>query len=180
MDVTALDVILFFFVNQNLQNNFFDIFMPFITKKAWMVFLPLVLWCAVRDRKTATIALVLGIGGILLADWAGNTFKYIFERIRPCHVLEGVRLLVGCGKSFSMPSNHAANAFAFMTPFFLLQKSRIRYIFVAVAAMVGFSRIYVGVHYPSDVLAGAFLGTLVSASILRLYGAASRRVKLSG
>ena len=175
MNLSALDSLLFFLVNNNLQNSFFDIIMPFITKKAWVFFLPLFLWCFLRDRKTATIALVLGVASLLLSDWTSNTLKYIFERDRPCSELDGVRLLVGCGKSFSMPSNHAVNAFAFMTPFFILQKYRIRYLFLTVALLVGFSRIYVGVHYPSDVLVGALIGVLVSASILRLYkGALSR------
>ncbi len=175
MSLPALDSLLFFLINHNLQNSFFDIVMPFITKKAWLIFLPLYLWCFAKDRKTATIALVLGLSSLLLSDWGSNALKHFFERIRPCSELDGVRVLVGCGKSFSMPSNHAVNAFAFITPFFILQRNRVRYLFVAVAVLVGFSRIYVGVHYPSDVIVGALIGLLVSMSVLRSYNVVLRR-----
>lgn len=175
MSLPALDSLLFFLINHNLQNSFFDIVMPFITKKAWLIFLPLYLWCFAKDRKTATIALVLGLSSLLLSDWGSNALKHFFERVRPCSELDGVRVLVGCGKSFSMPSNHAVNAFAFITPFFILQRNRVRYLFVAVALIVGFSRIYVGVHYPSDVIVGALIGLLVSMSVLRSYNVVLRR-----
>lgn len=175
MSLPALDSLLFFLINHNLQNSFFDIVMPFITKKAWLIFLPLYLWCFAKDRKTATIALVLGLSSLLLSDWGSNALKHFFERVRPCSELDGVRVLVGCGKSFSMPSNHAVNAFAFITPFFILQRNRVRYLFVAVALLVGFSRIYVGVHYPSDVIVGALIGLLVSMSVLRSYNVVLRR-----
>ena len=175
MSLPALDSLIFFLINHNLQNSFFDIVMPFITKKAWLIFLPLYLWCFAKDRKPATIALVLGLSSLLLSDWGSNALKHFFERVRPCSELDGVRVLVGCGKSFSMPSNHAVNAFAFITPFFILQRNRVRYLFVAVAVLVGFSRIYVGVHYPSDVIVGALIGLLVSMSVLRSYNVVLRR-----
>jgi membrane-associated phospholipid phosphatase len=175
MSLPALDALLFFFVNHNLQNSFFDIVMPFITKRAWVIFLPLFLWCVARDRKTAVLALVLGIASLMIADWTSNTLKHLFERVRPCHALDGVRMLVGCGKSFSMPSNHAVNAFAFMTPFYMFRKGGIRYLFLAAALLVGFSRIYVGVHYPSDVIAGAMIGVVMAIVILRSYAVVSRR-----
>jgi undecaprenyl-diphosphatase len=169
MSLPALDALLFFFVNHNLQNGLFDVVMPFVTRNAWVIFLPLFLWSAAKDRKTAVLALVLGIVSLLIADWTSNTLKHFFERVRPCQALDGVRLLVGCGKSFSMPSNHAVNAFAFMTPFSMLRKGRIRYLFLIAALLVGFSRIYVGVHYPSDVVAGGLIGVLMAIVILRAY-----------
>ncbi len=176
MSLPELDAFLFFLINIDLQNSFFDIVMPFITNHSWMVFLPLPLWCAVNDRKTALLAFVLGVGSLLLADWTGNILKDFFGRLRPCHVLEGVRLLSGCGNAFSMPSNHAVNAFAFITPFYvLLQRNPLRYGYLAVAVTVGFSRVYVGVHYPSDVVVGAVVGLTVSLLVMTSYRMASRR-----
>jgi len=121
--------------------------------------------------------LILGIVSLLIADWSANILKHYFERIRPCNALEGVRLLAGCGKSFSMPSNHSVNAFAFIAPLYMLLKNRMRYAFVAIAILVGFSRVYVGVHYPSDTIAGALLGVMLGISVVQFYRWSSERFK---
>ncbi len=177
MNLPVLDTSLFFFINRDLQNSFFDILMPFITKRAYLFFLPFFLLFFLKDKKKAVIALILGFASLLIADWASNTLKYFFERPRPCSGLDGVRVLVGCGKSFSMPSNHAVNAFAFMVPFYMLIKNRMRYAFAAIAFLVAFSRVYVGVHYPSDIVAGSVLGTIFAISVMKVYGWAYERYK---
>jgi membrane-associated phospholipid phosphatase len=174
MSLPELDRFLFFFFNQDIRNSFFDIVVPFLTRRAYIVFLPFVVWLFVKDWKRTLTILVISFASLMLADWIGNTFKLYFERIRPCKELEGVRLLVGCGKAFSMPSNHSVNAFAFAMSFFImLKREKVRYIFLAIAALVAFSRVYVGVHYPSDVAAGALLGVLMAISVVKIYGLAS-------
>jgi 4-amino-4-deoxy-L-arabinose transferase-like glycosyltransferase/membrane-associated phospholipid phosphatase len=175
MNLPAVDTSFFFFINRNLQNSVFDSLMPFVTAKSYLIFLPLYLWLFFKDRKNALIALVLALLSVLISDWSANVLKHYFERIRPCNALDGVRVLVGCTRSFSMPSNHAVNAFAFITPFYILIKKRMRYALIAVAVLVGFSRVYVGVHYPFDVLAGALLGILLSISVIGLYNWSSKR-----
>jgi undecaprenyl-diphosphatase len=127
------------------------------------------LWFLLKDRKKALIVLMLAFVSILISDWFSNIVKHYFERVRPCNEFDGVRFLVGCTRSFSMPSNHAANAFAFATPFYILFKNRLRYVFVIVALLVGFSRVYVGVHYPSDVIVGALIGAVLAISVVSLY-----------
>jgi len=177
MSLPEIDTLAFFLINKNLQNSLFDILMPFITDKSYLIFMPLFLLLFFKDREKALIALILGIVSLLIADWSGNILKHSFERIRPCDALDGVRLLAGCGKSFSMPSNHSVNAFAFISPLCMLLKNRMRYAFVAVAILVGFSRVYIGVHYPSDTIAGALLGVMLGISVVQFYHWSSERFK---
>ncbi|MBE0425376.1 MAG: glycosyltransferase family 39 protein [Nitrospirae bacterium] len=139
--------------------------------------MPLFLWILFKDKKNALILFFLAFSSLLIADWSSNILKHYFERIRPCHELDVIRVLVGCGKSFSMPSNHAANAFAFAMPFYVLLKNRLRYAFVAGAILIGFSRIYVGVHYPSDVIVGAVVGLILAITVVCLYKWLSKRYK---
>jgi undecaprenyl-diphosphatase len=106
--------------------------------------------------------LVLAVVSVVVADAIGNyAFKQVFLRARPCIVLEGVRLLVGCTNSPSFPSNHAINAGALAT-LVVLYMPRVWLPAAALAVLVGYSRIYVGAHYPLDVLAGGVLGIVVA------------------
>lgn len=144
--------------------------MPFATKNGRLLFLPFVIWLLYRERKKAWVPLVIGIVAVALADAAGGILKDFFARPRPCRVLGDVNLLVGCGPSYSFPSNHASNSFAFaaaLWPF--LRRARLSWLLFAVAAVIGFSRIYVGVHYPSDVIAGSLLGIGAAYAAHRLY-----------
>ncbi|MBI5188445.1 MAG: glycosyltransferase family 39 protein [Nitrospirae bacterium] len=177
MSLSEIDTSLFFSINHTLQNNLFDAIMPFITSRNYLLFFPLFIYLFFKDRKKAGIALAIAFASLALSDWSSYILKQIFERPRPCNTLEGVHLLVGCSSSYSMPSNHAANAFAFATPFYILFKERLRYAFIIVALLVGFSRVYVGVHYPSDVLAGALLGVVLAISVIGLYKWSSDRFK---
>ena len=177
MSLSEIDSRTFSHINITFQNDLFDVLMPFITSKAYLIFLPLFIWMLYKERKNALIILGIALSSLLVADWFANELKLSFERIRPCNALDNVRLLVGCGRSFSFPSNHAVNAFAFATPFYLMTKGRARAVFFFVALLVGFSRVYVGVHYPSDVIAGALFGTLMAFAVMRCYTWASIRFK---
>ncbi|MBM4129068.1 MAG: phosphatase PAP2 family protein, partial [Nitrospira sp.] len=171
------DTLIFFFINRDLQNHFFDVIMPFITNRAYLLIVPLVLWCLLKDWKKAGIVLLISVAALALSDWIVYMVKEIFQRPRPCAVLDGVNLLVGCGRSYSMPSSHASSAISFVTPFLFLVKSRIRYPLILIALFVMFSRVYVGVHYPSDVLVGAFLGFGLAVSVIGFYRISESRFR---
>ncbi len=183
-----MDTSLFFFINQGLRNHFFDLIMPFITSKPYLLFIPFILYFFVAPKigfRKSLLPLSLALVCVVLSDGVGSILKNLFERPRPCQILvgdstlrEGVNLLVGCGGSFSFPSNHSANAFSFAgaLAYFLrkvkVEVKNIRYLSLSlffVAAVIAFSRIYVGVHYPSDVIAGALLGILIFQVVVTAY-----------
>jgi membrane-associated phospholipid phosphatase len=169
MQLPDIDTSLFFFINQNLQNPFFDRVMPFITSRTFLVFLPVVLLLWLKEKKNAMPALFVGLVSIAFADAGGHVLKEFVMRQRPCNALDNVHLLVGCSKSYSMPSNHAANAFAFAMTIWFMLRSRLGLLFAAAAALIGISRVFVGVHYPSDVIAGALVGTAAAYGAVMLY-----------
>jgi undecaprenyl-diphosphatase len=106
--------------------------------------------------------LVLAVVSVVVADAiASHVLKNSFFRVRPCNALEGVRLLVGCTNSAAFPSNHAVNVSVLAT-LAALYMPRLWLPATALACIVGYSRVYVGTHYPLDVLAGSVLGIVVA------------------
>ncbi|MBI4690259.1 MAG: glycosyltransferase family 39 protein [Nitrospirae bacterium] len=184
MSLLDIDTYIFFFINRDLKNSVFDTLMRLLTDRYYLLILLLAVWLIIKDRKRALIPILLTVVSIALSDWLSNMLKHLIERIRPCHTLEGVSLLVGCGDSFSMPSNHAANASAII---FALSyrppgdmdswKRWICRLVAAIAVLVGFSRIYVGAHYPSDVIVGTSVGIAVSILVIQLYKWSAFRFK---
>jgi len=166
--LVKLDKEIFLFVNLKMQNRFFDFLMPFITEfKNWRIlFFLIMLAMLIFGRKKERIAVVLLLIVLAVADSSVNLLlKSWIGRVRPCNVFPQVHLLAGCSHSGSFPSSHAANIFAAGTILTFFYR-RVWLIWLAIAVTVSFSRIYVGVHYPLDVVGGAFYGILLSAVIL--------------
>ncbi|MBI2882830.1 MAG: phosphatase PAP2 family protein [Candidatus Methylomirabilis oxyfera] len=148
----------FYLIHESLRNGFFDLLMPFVSNK-WNFALPVVvllgyilLFRPKRDRIIALSAIAV----ILLTDETSQLLKDLFERTRPFHPLRDTTRPV----SFSFPSNHASNMFA-LAVFLSYNYSRVGLLCFPAAALVGYSRIYVGSHYPFDVLGGALWGVLI-------------------
>jgi undecaprenyl-diphosphatase len=114
--------------------------------------------------------LVLAVFSVVIADAIGAyVFKSWFSRPRPCIALSEVRLLVGCTHLPSLPSNHAVNASVLAT-LAGLYMPRLWLPPAVLALLVGYSRVYVGVHYPLDIVAGSALGivaALVFAAVMK-------------
>lgn len=171
--LSSLDLGVFYFINHSLQNVIFDAVMPVLTDlnkiRAVLILVALgLILLAVKGGNTGRSVVLVLIITIAFSDQLNSSWvKHLFERVRPCHVLSDVHLLVPCGSGFSFPSSHAVNnaAGAVVLAFFYRKWT---WAFATFAGLVGFSRVYVGVHYPSDVLAGFLLGTgcgLVTVSL---------------
>lgn len=161
--ILNLDIEIFRFINTGMTAPFLDTVMVFMTEK--MNFMGAVIIAAaliwILGKRQDRVGLVVLVLLVLLTDFASNMLKHYFMRLRPCNALEGVRLLVGCGGSFSMTSSHAANIFAAMV-FLTVRYRKFWPVFMSIAVVVAYSRVYVGVHYPSDVIVGAALGTFLA------------------
>lgn len=160
----TLDISFLLYINQRLANPSFDFVMLNLSDRfLWSLIGTLFVIAAIMSKKTHLISCVIALTlGIIVADVVCfELLKPFFYRLRPCHNIEiAVRTIDGCGGMLGMPSNHSANGMtiAFIGWYYLGRNWGL--FMVAAAVLVGGSRIYLGVHYPSDVLAGFLLGPL--------------------
>ncbi len=115
---------------------------------------------AVYKRYGFAFLLVLAATIGLTDATSHYILKETIARLRPCHALPDLINTVNCSNSFSFPSNHAGNTFAAATLISLCFRNTTLLAF-ACALLVCFSRVYLKVHYPSDVLAGAIFGSII-------------------
>lgn len=162
------DWLLFDRVNQGLVTSSLDqIAILLSSNLTWWIVVGLVFTGSVLLRKTRLMKAMVIAGLSLGAADALNTYalKPAFGRLRPCHQ-KTVRLPTGnCGSQFGMPSNHAGNGAAFLVAlrFFLTPLSTA--IVASAVVAVGWSRIYLGVHFPTDILAGFLVGGVVGGAV---------------
>jgi len=168
----SLDTALFYLINEQGQNSFFNWLMPFMTelKNFTYVLVALGIWILWKERKAGLFFLVfIGLTLTITDQFSSHLLKEVIGRVRPCYVLENVHMLTECNTSYSFPSSHAVNIFA--AAFFLAQPlKRLAPVFYVIAAVVAYSRVYIGIHYPLDVLGGAAIGLLIAWPMRRLKG----------
>lgn len=165
-----LDQELFLYLNEQ-HNPFWDTVMTTVTNKyVWIPFyLLLIAYLVYRYRRQSLPMLGMAIAAVGLADFvASGIFKPYFARLRPCHDTEisaMVNFIQGCGGQFGFMSSHSSTAFALAVFFNLILSDRyfiFKIVLVAWAVIVSYSRVYLGVHYPGDILAGALLGSFLA------------------
>jgi undecaprenyl-diphosphatase len=184
MNIQALDSQILLFINHALATPALDIVMPALSRQGYLLVIPFLLAMLAQSMKrtdqagktyfaSAVWTLVIACLAVYLAEWADDAIKVAVARVRPCRAIEGVRLIVPCPKSYSMPSGHAMSSFSFAAPLFFLTRAYIipfgRLYPLVLASLIAFSRIYLGVHYPTDVLVGTVLGGSIGLALSMLY-----------
>ncbi len=170
-----LDQQLLLFLNSN-NSGFWDCVMYAVTGKLiWVpLYLAILITLGRKYKRKFLVMILFIIVAVVLADRGSALIKNIFQRLRPCHdpELQGlVHLVRGeCGGLYGFVSSHASNSFNVALLSLLLIKRRwFTFSIIIWAAVVGYSRIYLGVHYPGDVIFGSILGALIGWGIYSLY-----------
>lgn len=146
-------------------------------KLGWIPLYIILIYFVFKDYGLRSwLVLVIIALTILIADQSSvHLFKNVFQRLRPCHEesLTGLLHLVKpCGGKFGFVSSHATNSFSIVVFITFLLGSKHRWVFpimLIYGLLIIYSRIYLGVHYPLDVIAGAFLGSIIGFGTYYLF-----------
>ena len=160
-----------------VQNPFLDRIMPYVTSLGntgiiWII-ISIIMICTKKHRTTG----ILCLSALLLTTALGEgIIKHLVQRQRPYNHIDSLNLLISEPISYSFPSGHTGSSFAAATVIGSRMRKAAPWVF-AFAILIAFSRLYLMVHYLSDVLAGAMLGALSGVVVLKVYGG---RVKRGG
>ena len=150
------------FIQENIRNEVLDPIMLTITSlgNAGIVWIIISLILLII-KKTRKIGICCAVALILQLTLINGILKNIVGRIRPYEVIDGLNCLVGVQKDPSFPSGHTTSSFAVAWIIFKKLPKKFGIPALILAALIALSRLYVGVHYPTDVLAGVFIGILL-------------------
>lgn len=177
--LVAIDHSVFTFLNGIAYCSVLDAIMPAVTRQEnWYpllggLWIALLIWGGRRGRMTAVMLVI----AVALSDQlSSNVLKPLVGRVRPCNALplDEIRLLVRRSGALSFPSSHATNSFAIATVL-VWRWPGLAILFFAFAIIIAYSRVYVGVHYPLDVVAGTVLGVVCGRAAIWAVAAARRR-----
>lgn len=159
----SVDLALFRFINDTISNPLFDKFFPYITDihNWYLVYVIFFLALLIKGGRYGRIAAIGALVVITCSDqMSSNLLKNTFERLRPCNALPDVNIRAFCSSAYSFPSSHAVNNFA-IGIFFARLYPQYKVVLIISATLIALSRPYVGVHYPSDIAAGAIIGSAI-------------------
>ena len=180
--ILDLDSYLFLFLN-NLGSQYYDNFWIFLSRTEANVMFYLVVLIAyiysINNKKRTKILfrLIITIAILItISDQTSNLFKDSFQRLRPCYnelISDSLRLVKdSCGGRYGFFSAHASNSFSLAIFFGLLLRSSNKLLillFAIYAFLISYSRIYLGVHYPIDIIVGIIFGTINAIVLYKIY-----------
>jgi undecaprenyl-diphosphatase len=161
---------LFFTINHGLSNSFFDWLMPALRNRFfWTPLYLFIIIFSIRNygKQGWIMILFLGLTFGCTDFISSSLIKPTVQRLRPCNdpeIKSDVKNLIDCGSGYSFPSSHASHHFGlavFLIVLFFSKWKLILPIGLLWAASISFAQVYVGVHYPIDILAGAMLGGMI-------------------
>lgn len=176
--IQQFDSELFLKIHIGLSNALFDFLMPLLRKPVfWLpLYIFIIIYSIVVYKKRGYFIIGMLLLTFAISDLTSSRLiKKNVKRIRPCNqaaLSSQIIHRVDCGTGYSFPSSHAANHFAiavFLIGVFYKRWKPIAPFAVFWAAVIGFAQVYVGVHYPTDIIAGAMLGVLISLFTLFIY-----------
>lgn len=164
-----LEFLILNFIQENIKNPFFDFLMPKISALGndgliWII--ATVILLAIPKYRRGGVALAVGLLASLVV---GNILlKPLIARTRPFDLAEGVELLILAPKDFSFPSGHTMSSVVSASILAMINK-KFGYYAIPLATLIAFSRLYLYVHFPTDVLGGIMLGLLISTVIYFIF-----------
>jgi undecaprenyl-diphosphatase len=173
-----LDYQLFEWINSGLSNDLFDLIMPLWRSKfTWIPFyLVLAVFLIYRYRVKGFYLILAAVLTIGISDtMSSKVIKKSVKRLRPCKteiVQDHTNMLINCGSGFSFTSSHATNHFALAFFLILTLGRRFRNLKLPLAvwaASIAFGQVYVGAHFPLDVIGGGLLGILIAWVVAKAY-----------
>lgn len=178
---------LFYLINIKCANPLLDNLMMLLRQPlTWVpLYFFILLFFITNCRKHLLPIIVLSLLTFTLSDFiSASILKPVIGRLRPCHdaSLAAINNLPGCGGLFSMPSSHAANHFALAAFWFMVIQFTTGHKWTWLwiwAAAVCFAQVYVGVHFPADVIMGGVLGVLIAQLTIYFFKAWSSKLDIS-
>lgn len=166
----SIDLSVFYFINHSLSTGFGDRFFSLITNVnnwyiAYIILLGISFFKGGTKGKIAAVGVIMLI--VITDQTGGHLIKEFIHRVRPCNALTDALTPLGCTGSYSFPSNHSFNNFA-AAVFYYKLFPRLKWVLFITATLIALSRVYLGLHYPSDILGGALLGLIFGYAFAEL------------
>ena len=166
--INNLDINILNFIRENLSNPIIDKLMVFITtlgdKGFIWIAIGIILLAQKKYRKVGFVLLIALLINLIIGE---GVLKNVIQRPRVFTTYPNINIIINPPESYSFPSGHTASSFAAATVLGYYFK-RYRYAFYAIAALIAFSRLYLFVHYPSDIIAGILLGIVCALLTIKV------------